>query len=185
MVRSAALSLPQGHALDPSAYFEYDKLNKTDSPGLQGLEDGETPQDGQDPDLDNECVPFTVEVLTDRDNPTFLGTYAEASLPPICEEEGTVCELDFVGFSGGDVPSSDSQLNQEALLDRAQNEILAANPKAKFGCAGPDCVNLVFADSGNGVVAQASASVPLNILFGHAVDLSYSDEETFESHFVK
>ncbi|MCB0332570.1 MAG: hypothetical protein KDD55_03665, partial [Bdellovibrionales bacterium] len=111
--------------------------------------------------------------------------YPSGVVPAECEH--SACHVEFIGFDGdGSGGAGEVEIDLEkAAQDYGFETIRAFYPRASWNCEDNDCVNLDVAYEGQSMVSRGTVQVPMNLLLGESVELSYEEAETFEGELAR
>ncbi len=169
VVRDEAVSL----GMNTSAFFEASFGNQTVTP-LEG-EPAECITFWKDPGepIDGALIPLA-------GNP-----YPYGVVPAGCESDA--CHVEFIGFDGdGSGGAGEVEVDLEkAAQDFGFETVRALYPRASWDCEDDDCVDLEVAQDGQSMVSRGSVQVPMNLLLGESVEISYEEAETFEGELAR
>ena len=155
------------NGLDSSAYFEAERNYHGET------EIGGIPSD--------QCVTYRLGE-GNPDEVIDLGTFEEGSFPAVCESGN--CQAEFVGFGPGSEGGTDYNF-ELAAQHYGFNEIQASYPRAKWNCAGEDCVRLDIQEDNGYLVGTGEVDAPMKLLFNKTVTFSVTERERYEGEFIE
>lgn len=155
--------------LDPRAYFETE-TKRVDAVYLPGA-----PTDS--------CAVYRTDLgaPTGRTLLTAGSPLPSGERPTECST--TPCVAEFQGLSAGS-PGEATADTHHAAAYWGYNEVRSLYPRARWDCSGAECVALEIADGENEVVGRGRITVPVRLLLGQAVDLTFVDRRRKETSFA-
>ena len=155
------------NGLEPNAFFEAER-NYAGEEVLPGI-----PTDT--------CITYRIGY----DEPDTLidhGIFEAGSFPSVCDNGN--CQFEFVGFGEGS--SGGTEFDFELAAEYyGFNEIKASYPRARWNCAGEDCVTLNIEEDNGFLVGTGQVQVPMKLLFNKTITLAVTERERYEGEYIE
>lgn len=155
--------------LDPRAYFV------AESRRVDTVAQSAPPASG--------CAVYTTQVGSPEGRTLLTGggPLPRGVTPPECAT--TPCVAEFARFDGpAGVDEAGLSLDTEAAAAYwGFNEVRSLYPRARWGCSGPECLDLTVEATDTAVTGRGELTVPLLALLGREVTLSFADTRVREA----
>jgi|GEM_PF-5702258 len=133
----------------------------------------------------DECVPYRISEGAVCTSTLLANAIPDGTTPAECSAPDSSCSKVFSGFDG--VVNDGRTENFVQAADYGSKAIQAAYPRGLRDCEGENCFNITVSKSEDNkrLIGKGKIEVPMTLLAGSPITLSYSDQETAELEFVK